>query len=85
MAGGWAKQHAAENGQATGAGKVLATVVAIVVAATLTLYAWLHAPTLLQRDVLTVGWALLATVTVFQTLVMVARILRPTRGLRPLG
>jgi biofilm PGA synthesis N-glycosyltransferase PgaC len=82
---GWAKQHAAENGQATGAGKVLATVVAIVVAATLTLYAWLHAPTLPQRDVLTVGWALLATVTVFQTLVMVARILRPTRGLRPLG
>jgi hypothetical protein len=47
----------------------------------------IHTPNTVEvsQRVLTVGWALLATVTVFQTLVMVARILRPTRGLRPLG
>jgi cellulose synthase/poly-beta-1,6-N-acetylglucosamine synthase-like glycosyltransferase len=81
---GWAKQHAAENGQATGAGKVLAAMAGMALAVALGLYGWLHAPSGLQRDVLTTGWALLATVTVIQTLVMVVRILRPTRGLRPL-
>jgi hypothetical protein len=31
----------------------------------------------------TVGWAGLAIITALQTLLMVGRILRPTRGLKP--
>jgi hypothetical protein len=46
-------------------------------------YGWIHAPLFVQRDILTVGWAALAIITVLQTLLMVFRIVRPNRGLRP--
>ena len=46
-------------------------------------YGWIHAPLFVQREILTVGWAGLAIITALQTLFMVGRILRPTRGLRP--
>ena len=48
-----------------------------------TVYGWIHSPLFLQRDILTVGWAGLAIITALQTLMMVLRILRPSRGLRP--
>jgi hypothetical protein len=56
-------------------------IVAVLVAGSV--YGWIHAPLVVQRDILTVGWTALAIITVLQTLMMVFRILRPTRGLRP--
>jgi hypothetical protein len=46
-------------------------------------YGWTHAPLFVQREILTTGWAGLASITALQTLMMVLRILRPSRGLRP--
>jgi biofilm PGA synthesis N-glycosyltransferase PgaC len=44
---------------------------------------WIHAPLFIQQRTLTVGWGALAVVTALQTLIMVIRIFRPSRGLRP--
>jgi hypothetical protein len=46
-------------------------------------FGWLHAPLFVQQRILTVGWGVLATITALQVLVMVIRIVRPSRGLRP--
>jgi hypothetical protein len=46
-------------------------------------YGWTHASLFIQREILTTGWAGLAIITALQTLIMVGRILRPGRGLRP--
>jgi glycosyltransferase involved in cell wall biosynthesis len=81
---GWAQQARAEQGAASGsAGKILGAVLAGVVIVGGIVYGWTHAPLLIQRDILTTGWAALAIITALQTVLMVGRILRPSRGLKP--
>jgi hypothetical protein len=83
---GWAQQARAEQGSSGGGGgasKVLGTILLVAVIVGGTVYGWTHSPLFVQRDILTVGWAGLAIITALQTLMMVLRILRPTRGLRP--
>jgi poly-beta-1,6-N-acetyl-D-glucosamine synthase len=80
---GWAHQARAESGGAGGPGKILGAMVIVAVLVGGVVYGWTHSPLLVQRDILTVGWAGLAIVTALQTLMMVFRILRPSRGLRP--
>ena len=81
---GWAQQAKAEQGGSSGgASKILGAVLAGVVIVGAVVYGWIHAPLFVQREILTVGWAGLAIITALQTLLMVGRILRPTRGLKP--
>jgi biofilm PGA synthesis N-glycosyltransferase PgaC len=81
---GWAQQAKAEQGGSSGgASKILGAVLAGVVIVGAIVYGWIHAPLFVQREILTVGWAGLAIITALQTLLMVGRILRPTRGLKP--
>jgi biofilm PGA synthesis N-glycosyltransferase PgaC len=82
---GWAQQARAEQGSSGGGGaaKILGTILLVAVLVGGVVYGWTHAPLLVQRYILTVGWAGLAIITALQTLMMVLRILRPTRGLRP--
>ncbi len=81
---GWAEQARAEQGgDGGGASKILGAMLAGAVIVGGIVYGWIHAPLFVQREILTVGWAGLAIITALQTLLMVGRILRPTRGLRP--
>jgi len=80
---GWASQARAEQGSSNGPVKMLAALLLVALIATRAVFGWLHAPLFIQQRILTVGWTMLATITVLQTLVMVIRIVRPTRGLRP--
>jgi cellulose synthase/poly-beta-1,6-N-acetylglucosamine synthase-like glycosyltransferase len=81
---GWAQQAKAEQGHSNGGGaKFLGVIVLVAIIAGASVLGWLHTPALVQREVLTVGWAALAIVTALQTIQMVVRIIRPTRGLRP--
>ena len=79
----WAQQARAELGAAGGPGKILGAMLIVAVVVGGAVYGWIHSPLFVQRDILTVGWAGLAIITALQTLMMVFRILRPTRGLRP--
>ena len=81
---GWAQQAKAEQGGSSGgAGKVLGAILGGVIVVGAIVYGWIHAPLFVQREILTVGWAGLAIITALQTLFMVFRILRPSRGLKP--
>jgi len=80
---GWASQARAERGHSNGPVKMLAALLLVALIATGAVFGWLHAPLLVQQRTLTVGWGVLATITALQVLVMVIRIVRPTRGLRP--
>jgi poly-beta-1,6-N-acetyl-D-glucosamine synthase len=80
---GWAQQARAEQGGSGGAGKLLGTVLVVAVLVGGIVYGWTHSPLFVQREILTVGWAGLAIITALQTVLMVFRILRPSRGLRP--
>lgn len=80
---GWAHQARAEQGRSGGPGKILGALLVVAILVTATVYGWTHAPLFLQRDILTTGWAALALITALQTLMMILRLLRPSRGLRP--
>ncbi|WP_035856288.1 glycosyltransferase family 2 protein [Cryptosporangium arvum] len=80
---GWEDQARAERGASNGPGRIITAVAIVAVLAGLTVFGWLHAPLWLQERVLTVGWSLLAVVTVLQTLMMMIRLVRPSRGYRP--
>jgi len=80
---GWAHQARAESGGSSGAGKMLGAMLIVAVLVVGVVYGWTHSPLVVQREILTVGWAGLAIITALQTLMMVLRILRPSRGLRP--
>lgn len=80
---GWEDQARAERGASNGPGRVIAAVAIVTVLTGLTVVGWLHAPLTLQERVLTVGWSVLAIVTVLQTLAMLIKVVRPTRGYRP--
>jgi hypothetical protein len=80
---GWAQQARAEQGGTGGPGKILGAMLIVAAGVAGVVYAWIHSPVFIQRDILTVGWAGLAIITVLQTLMMVFRIVRPNRGLRP--
>lgn len=80
---GWAQQARAEQGSSGGPGKVLGAMCIVAVLVGGAVYGWTHSPLWVQREILTVGWAGLAIVTALQTVMMVLRILRPSRGLRP--
>jgi biofilm PGA synthesis N-glycosyltransferase PgaC len=80
---GWAQQARAEQGGSGGPGKVLGAMLIVAVLVGGVVYGWTHSPLFIQREILTVGWAGLAIITALQTVMMVLRILRPTRGLRP--
>jgi biofilm PGA synthesis N-glycosyltransferase PgaC len=80
---GWAQQARAEQGGTGGPGKILGAMLIVAAGVAGVVYAWIHSPLFIQRDILTVGWAGLAIITVLQTLMMVFRIVRPNRGLRP--
>jgi hypothetical protein len=80
---GWAHQARAESGGSGGAGKMLGAMLIVAVLVGGVVYGWTHSPLFVQRETLTVGWAGLAIITALQTLMMVLRILRPSRGLRP--
>ena len=80
---GWASQARAEQGGSNGPVKMLAAVLLVALIAAGAVHGWLHAPLFVQQRTLTVGWGVLATITALQTLVMIIRIIRPTRGLRP--
>ncbi|QNG36300.1 glycosyltransferase family 2 protein [Geodermatophilaceae bacterium NBWT11] len=80
---GWENQARAERGVSNGPGKVIAWMTGISVVVALVVFGWLNAGPVFQERVLTVGWGVLAITTVVQTLFMVVRILRPSRGLQP--
>jgi hypothetical protein len=80
---GWASQARAEQGGSNGPVKMLAGLLLVALIATGAVIGWLHAPLIVQQRILTVGWGVLATITAVQVLIMVIRIFRPTRGLRP--
>ena len=80
---GWAQQARAEQGGAGGPGKILGAMLVVAILVGGAVYGWIHSPLFVQRDILTVGWAGLAIITALQTVMMVFRILRPSRGLRP--
>jgi poly-beta-1,6-N-acetyl-D-glucosamine synthase len=79
----WARQAQAEQGVSNGPAKVIGAVLLVAVLAAGIVVGWTHAPLFVQQRTLTVGWGALAVVTALQTLIMVGRIIRPTRGLRP--
>ena len=80
---GWAKPARAEQGGSNGPVQMLAALLLVALIATGAVFGWLHAPLFVQQRTLTAGRGLLATITALQTFVMVIRIVRPTRGLRP--
>jgi len=80
---GWASQDRAERGASNGPVKMLGALLLVGVLAAGAVFGWLHAPLLVQQRSLTAGWGALAMITALQTLIMVIRIVRPTRGLRP--
>ncbi len=80
---GWANQARAEQGGSNGPVKVLGALLLVALLAAGVVLGWIHSPLFLQRRTLTVGWGALALVTALQTLIMVIRIFRPSRGLRP--
>ena len=80
---GWAHQARAEQGHTGSPAKILGAILVVATLVTATVYGWTHAPLFLQRDILTTGWAVLALITALQTLMMILRLLRPSRGLRP--
>jgi biofilm PGA synthesis N-glycosyltransferase PgaC len=80
---GWAHQARAESGGSGGAGKMLGAMLIVAVLVGGVVYGWTHSPLFVQREILTVGWAGLAIITALQTLMMILRIVRPSRGLRP--
>ena len=80
---GWAQQARAEQGGSGGPGKVLGAMFVVAVLVGGVVYGWTHSPLFVQRQILTVGWAGLAIITALQTVMMVLRILRPSRGLLP--
>jgi poly-beta-1,6-N-acetyl-D-glucosamine synthase len=80
---GWASQARAEEGGSNGPAKMLFAVLVVAVLAAAAVLGWTHAPLFVQQRTLIVGWGALAVVTVLQVLIMVIRIFRPNRGLRP--
>lgn len=80
---GWARQARAEQGGSNGPAKMLGALLAVALVAAGTVFGWTHAPLFAQQRILTVGWSALAVVTAMQTIVMIVRIFRPSRGLRP--
>jgi biofilm PGA synthesis N-glycosyltransferase PgaC len=80
---GWAQQARAEQGGSSGPGKILGAMLIVAVLVGAVVYGWIHAPLFVQQRILTGGWAALAIITALQTAMMVFRILRPSRGLRP--
>jgi len=79
----WAAQAAAENGKGGGgAGALLGVFAGSIVLSTVGAWYWLtQAGVEFQRVVLTVGWRSLAVLTVVATLLLLVKLLRPTRGL----
>jgi poly-beta-1,6-N-acetyl-D-glucosamine synthase len=80
---GWAHQARAEQGRSGGASKMLGALLIVAVLVGGVVYGWTHAPLFVQQRILTAGWASLATITALQTVMMVFRLLRPSRGMRP--
>jgi glycosyltransferase involved in cell wall biosynthesis len=80
---GWASQARAEQGGSNGPAKMLFAVLVVAVLAAAAVLGWTHAPLFAQQRTLIVGWGALALITVLQVLIMVVRIFRPNRGLRP--
>jgi biofilm PGA synthesis N-glycosyltransferase PgaC len=80
---GWANQARAEQGASNGPVKMLGALLLVGLLGAGAVFAWLHAPLFVQQRTLTVGWGVLAVITALQVLIMVVRIFRPTRGLRP--
>jgi hypothetical protein len=66
-----------------GAVKMLGALLLVAVLAAGAVLGWTHAPLFIQQRTLTVGWGVLAVVTALQVLIMISRIVRPSRGLRP--
>ncbi|MEZ0164316.1 glycosyltransferase family 2 protein [Kineococcus sp. LSe6-4] len=80
----WAAQAAAEAGKRSGggAGALLATIVGSVVVSSVGAWYWLtQASAEFQRVVLTVGWRSLAFMTIVASVLLLIKLLRPTRGL----
>ncbi|RIX29932.1 glycosyltransferase family 2 protein [Amnibacterium setariae] len=75
----WAAQARAENGQGGGAGALVAVLGAGLVTAVVA-WGWLQLDAVWQSGLLTVGWTVLAVVTVLQTLAMLRKLLRRHRG-----
>ena len=80
---GWASQARAEQGASNGPVKMLGALLLVGLLGAGAVFGWLHAPLVVQQRTLTVGWGVLATVTALQVLIMLIRIFRPARGLRP--
>ena len=79
----WARQAQAEQGVSNGAVKMLGALLLVALLAAGAVVGWTHAPLFVQQRTLTVGWGVLAVVTALQVLIMIGRIFRPSRGLRP--
>jgi cellulose synthase/poly-beta-1,6-N-acetylglucosamine synthase-like glycosyltransferase len=81
---GWAAQKRAEAGGGIGfAPKAIAFVLLVSAAVYGLVCAWLRLPSQWQNSTLITGWYVLAVITVIQILLMMKRILRPARGMRP--
>jgi cellulose synthase/poly-beta-1,6-N-acetylglucosamine synthase-like glycosyltransferase len=80
---GWANQARAEQGGSNGPVKMLGAILLVALLAVGVVLGWIHSPLFIQQRTLTVGWGALAAITALQTLIMVIRIFRPSRGLRP--
>ncbi|HEY2578593.1 MAG TPA: glycosyltransferase family 2 protein [Streptosporangiaceae bacterium] len=80
---GWAHQARAEQGRSSGPGKMLGALLLVALLAGGAVAGWTRCPLFIQQRTLTVGWGVLAAVTALQTFIMIIRIFRPSRGLRP--
>ena len=83
---GWAAQAAAERGGAASraVGKLVGgTVLACAASAGLTFWWLQYAGADVQRKVLTIGWGVLAVLTLVRTASVIVKLLKPTRGYRP--
>ena len=80
---GWASQARAEQGASNGPVKMLGALLLVSLLGAGAVFARLHAPLFVQQRTLTVGWSMLAVITALQVVIMLIRIVRPSRGLRP--
>jgi biofilm PGA synthesis N-glycosyltransferase PgaC len=85
---GWAAQAAAESGKGGGnsavLGKLLGSALAIGTGVAVATWWWIDkAGPVIQRQVLTTGWAVASVLTIVLTAFALIKVFKPTRGYRP--
>ena len=73
----WADQAKAEHGTGN---SHLTPLIVLAIATTILGYTWWQLPTLIQSSILWLGWPVLYTITIAQTILMTTKLLRRQRG-----